>query len=99
MIKLWNNLVIDADNDNYIVGELRTINVKKDTGVVQEQRLFNSKYFTSFENVLQYALEMAVKRCVSEADMERAESFSEEVKKAREEISLALKNIGLEESK
>lgn len=44
MIKLWDNLMVDADKDNYIVGELRSVNVKKDTEIVQEQRIFNPKY-------------------------------------------------------
>lgn len=98
MIKLWGNLVMDADKDNYIVGELRNVNVKTDTGVIQAQRMFKTKYFTTFENALQYALETAIKRCVNNADYERAKSFAEEVKKAREEMKMAFSMLGLEES-
>lgn len=95
MIKLWDNLMVDADKDNYIVGELRIVNVKKDTEIVQEQRIFNPKYFYTFENVLQYALETVIKRCVHDADIERAESFAEEVQKARQEIKDALEKLGM----
>lgn len=97
MIRIWNNIVVDADKDNYIVGELRTVNLKTDEGVVQKEEITSPKYYTSFEAVLKYALELAVRKCVAEADVDVPESFVQEVRKAREEVKQALKSIGMEE--
>lgn len=97
MIRIWNNIVVDADKDNYIVGELRTVNLKTDEGVVQKEKITSPKYYTSFEAVLKYALELAVRKCVAEADVDVPESFVQEVRKAREEVKQALKSIGMEE--
>lgn len=97
MIKIWNNIVVDADKDNYIVGELRTVNLKTDEGVVQKEKIASPKYYTSFEAVLKYALELAVRKCVAEADIDVPESFVDEVKKAREEVKQALKSLGMED--
>lgn len=97
MIRIWNNIVVDADKDNYIVGELRTVNLKTDEGVVQKEKIASPKYYTSFEAVLKYALELAVRKCVAEADIDMPESFVQEVKKAREEVKQALKSLGMED--
>lgn len=97
MIRIWNNIVVDADKDNYIVGELRTVNLKTNEGVVQKEKIASHKYYTSFEAVLKYALELAVRKCVAEADIDVPESFVQEVKKAREEVKQALKSLGMEE--
>lgn len=97
MIRIWNNIVVDADKDNYIVGELRIVNLKTDEGVVQKEKIASPKYYTSFESVLKYALELAVRKCVAEADVDVPESFVQEVKKAREEVKQALKSLGMEE--
>lgn len=97
MIRIWNNIVVDADKDNYIVGELRTVNLKTDEGVVQKEKIASPKYYTSFEAVIKYALELAVRKCVAEADVDVPESFVQEVKKAREEVKQALKSLGMEE--
>ena len=97
MIRIWNNVVVDADKDNYIVGELRTVNLKTDEGVVQKEKIASPKYYTSFEAVLKYALELAVRKCVAEADIDVPESFVQEVRKAREEVKQALKSLGMEE--
>lgn len=97
MIRIWNNIVVDADKDNYIVGELRTVNLKTDEGVVQKEKIATPKYYTSFEAVLKYALELAVRKCVAEADVDVPESFVHEVKKAREEVKQALKSLGMED--
>lgn len=97
MIRIWNNIVVDADKDNYIVGELRTVNLKTDEGVVQKEKIASPKYYTSFEAVLKYALELAVRKCVAESDVDVPESFVQEVKKAREEVKQALKSLGMEE--
>lgn len=97
MIRIWNNIVVDADKDNYIVGELRTVNQKTDEGVVQKEKISSPKYYTRFEAVLKYALELAVRKCVAEADIDVPESFVKEVKKAREEVKQALKSLGMEE--
>lgn len=97
MIRIWNNIVVDADKDNYIVGELRTVNLKTDEGVVQKEKIATPKYYTSLEAVLKYALELAVRKCVAEADVDVPESFMQEVKKAREEVKQALKSLGMED--
>lgn len=97
MIRIWNNIVVDADKDNYIVGELRTVNLKTDDGVVQKEKIASPKYYTSFEAVIKYALELAVRKCVAEADVDVPESFVQEVRKAREEVKQALKSLGMEE--
>lgn len=97
MIRIWNNIVVDADKDNYIVGELRTVNLKTDEGVVQKEKIATPKYYTSFEAVLKYALELAVRKCVAEADIDVPESFVQEVRKAREEVKQALKSLGMED--
>lgn len=97
MIRIWNNIVVDADKDNYIVGELRTVNLKTDDGVVQKEKIATPKYYTSFEAVLKYALELAVRKCVAEADIDVPESFVQEVRKAREEVKQALKSLGMED--
>lgn len=97
MIRIWNNIVVDADKDNYIVGELRTVNLKTDEGVVQKEKIASPKYYTSFEAVLKYALELAVRKCVAEADIDVPESFVQEVRKAREEVKQALKSLGMED--
>lgn len=97
MIRIWNNIVVDADKDNYIVGELRTVNLKTDEGVVQKEKIASPKYYTSFEAVLKYALELAVRKCVAEADVDLPESFVQEVRKAREEVKQALKSLGTED--
>lgn len=97
MIRIWNNIVVDADKDNYIVGELRTVNLKTDEGVVQKEKIASPKYYTNFEAVLKYALELAVRKCVAEADIDVPESFVQEVRKAREEVKQALKSLGMEE--
>ena len=97
MIRIWDNIVVDADKDNYIVGELRTVNLKTDEGVVQKEKIATPKYYTSFEAVLKYALELAVRKCVAEADIDVPESFVDEVKKAREEVKQALKSLGMED--
>lgn len=97
MIRIWNNIVVDADKDNYIVGELRTVNLKTYDGVVQKEKIANPKYYTSFEAVLKYALELAVRKCVAEADIDVPESFVQEVRKAREEVKQALKSLGMED--
>lgn len=97
MIRIWNNIVVDADKDNYNVGELRTVNLKTDDGVVQKEKIATPKYYTSFEAVLKYALELAVRKCVEEADIDVPESFVQEVRKAREEVKQALKSLGMEE--
>ena len=97
MIRIWDNIVVDADKDNYIVGELRTVNLKTNEGVVQKEKIATPKYYTSFEAVLKYALELAVRKCVAEADVDVPESFVQEVKKAREEVKQALKSLGMEE--
>lgn len=97
MIRIWNNIVVDADKDNYIVGELRTVNLKTDEGVVQKEKIASPKYYTSFEAVLKYALELAVRKCVAEADIDVPESFVQEVRKAREEVKQAFKSLGMED--
>lgn len=97
MIRIWNNIVVDADKDNYIVGELRIVNLKTDDGVVQKEKIASPKYYTSFEAVLKYALELAVRKCVADADIDLPESFVQEVRKAREEVKQALKSLGIEE--
>ena len=97
MIRIWNNIVVDADKDNYIVGELRIVNLKTDDGIVQKEKIASPKYYTSFEAVLKYALELAVRKCVAEADIDVPESFVDEVKKAREEVKQALKSLGMED--
>ena len=97
MIRIWDNIVVDADKDNYIVGELRTVNLKTNEGVVQKEKIASPKYYTSFEAVLKYALELAVRKCVAEADIDVPESFVQEVRKAREEVKQALKSLGMED--
>ena len=44
MIKLWDNLVIDADERQYVVGEYRTRTVKKDGKPVEENFIYHPAY-------------------------------------------------------
>lgn len=62
MIKLWDNLVIDADERQYIVGEYRTRTVKKDETTVEEKYIYHPAYCVTLSQALQEAFERSVRK-------------------------------------
>lgn len=62
MIKLWDNLVIDADERQYIVGEYRTRTVKKNEMQVEEKYIYHPAYCVTLSQALQEAFERSVKK-------------------------------------
>ena len=94
MIKLWDNLVIDADERQYVVGEYRTRTVKKNEMQVEEKYIYHPAYCVTLSQALQEAFERSVKKISREEQIslkqlvQRVESI---YKKQRELMGSVLK--------
>lgn len=62
MIELWDNLVVEADERQYIVGEYRTRTVKKDGTTVEEKYIYHPAYCVTLSQALQEAFERSVRK-------------------------------------
>lgn len=93
MIKLWDNLVIDADERQYVVGEYRTRTVKKDGKPVEENFIYHPAYCVTLSQALQEAFERSVKKISREEQIslkqlvQRVESIYKKQRKLMGSVS------------
>lgn len=69
MIELWDNLVVEADERQYIVGEYRTRTVKKDGKPVEENFIYHPAYCVTLSQALQEAFERSTRKLVKEENI------------------------------
>lgn len=69
MIELWDNLVVEADERQYIVGEYRTRTVKKDGKPVNVYFIYHPAYCVTLSQALQEACERSTRKLTKEENM------------------------------
>ena len=69
MIKLWYNLVIEADERQYVIGEYRTRTVKKGGKPVEENFIYYPAYCVTLSQALQEAFERSVRKISREEEI------------------------------
>lgn len=87
MIKLWDNLVIDADERQYVVGEYRTRTIKKDGNLLEVNSIYHPAFCVTLSQALQEACERSTRKLTREENItlnELVQRIEDIYKKQRE---------------
>lgn len=80
MIKLTDNLYVDADEHCYIVGE-------PFTGKDGFQRMRNARYYSTFDKAVAGAIQLEMRRRVASGEITELSQFTERLSALKDEIS------------
>lgn len=90
MIKPYKDWVVDADDNQYKVGELKK-RINKETGKEEEYGAFDS-YFSTLTSAIKYILKTEEKRIVKSKQLELKEAIRE-IRELQERFEVILEDV------
>lgn len=94
MIQLIDGLVMTADENSYIVGQVNEQRSEDERGVSKAQKLMWSKYYPTAAQAVSAALARALRRRVADGSITTLREFIQEQERLRGELEKLVAPLG-----